>query len=130
MQTLWRANIRDMISRRFFRLIFGACAAVFLAGVGGIILALFPDITREAVVSLHYNIHFGVDEVGPWWRLFVPLGVAFLVTVGNVWYAARVWQREQVIAYAFAIVTLLVHVFVVLHVFFIVLLNLSSISLW
>lgn len=115
-----------MLRLRFFRLVFGACAVLFVAGVLMILAALFPAITQSPVVSLHYNIHFGVDAVGAWWRLFVPSGIAFVLTIANALYAARVWQREQVIAYAFAVAALLVNVFVFLHIVFIVLLNLTS----
>lgn len=120
------ANLRDMLSLRFFRVAFGACAVLFVAGIVTILAALFPAVTQSPVVSLHYNIHFGVDAVGAWWRLFVPSGIALVLTGCNALYAARVWHREQVIAYAFAIAALLVNVFVFLHVVFIVLLNFTS----
>lgn len=120
------SNLRDMLRLRFFRLAFGACVVLFVAGVVLILAALFPAITQSPVVSLHYNIHFGVDAVGAWWRLFVPSGLALVLTVGNAMYAARIWQREQVIAYAFAVAALLVNIFVFLHIVFIVLLNFTS----
>lgn len=115
-----------MASRRFFRLTFSASAFLFVAGVVGILVALFPEITQLPVVSLHYNIHFGVDTVGAWWRLFIPSTVALCITVGNMAYAAHIWLREYVIAYAFALAALFVNIFVFLHIVFIVLLNLSS----
>lgn len=120
------ASLRAMLALRFFRVAFGVCALLFVAGVAAILIALFPAVTRESFVSLHYNIHFGVDAVGAWWLLFVPSGVAFVLTIGNALYAARIWQREHVIAHAFAVAAILVNVFVLLHVVFIVLLNLSS----
>ena len=120
------ANLRVILALRFFRVAFGVCAVLFAAGVMIILLALFPAVTHEPFASLHYNIHFGVDAVGAWWLLFVPSGIALVLTAGNALYAARVWQREQVIAYAFAVAAVLVNACVLLHVIFIVLLNLAS----
>ncbi len=96
-----------------------------LSGVLVIAIALFPAALTAPVVSLHYNIHFGVDAVGAWWRLFVPTALGVVLTLGNFWYAARVWQREHVIAYAFLVATVLINIFVLLHIVCIVLLNLS-----
>lgn len=115
-----------MVALRFFRIAFGVCAVLFVGGVVGILAALFPAVTREPFVSLHYNIHFGVDAVGAWWRLFLPSGIALVLTIGNALYAARVLQREYVVAHAFAIAAILVNVFVLLHIIFIVLLNIPS----
>ncbi len=122
------SHMRDMLSRRFFRLAFGACALLFVGGLVIILAALFPAITVSPVVSLHYNIHFGVDAVGAWWRLFVPSFVALVLTLCNAAYAARMWQREHVIAYAFGVTAVLVNVFVLLHIVFIVLLNFTSLQ--
>lgn len=97
----------------------------FVVGILVMVIALFPAALTAPIVSLHYNIHFGVDAVGAWWRLFVPSALAAMLTLGNFWYAARVWQREHVIAYAFLVATVLVNIFVLLHIICIVLLNLS-----
>lgn len=115
-----------MLRLRFFRYTLGASVVLCVAGIVGILAALFPAITQAPIVSLHYNIHFGVDAIGAWWRLFVPSGLAAVAIVGNAFYAARVWSRERVVAYAFAVAALMINAFVLLHVIFIVLLNLSS----
>lgn len=118
-------NIRTFSHERFFRIAAGASFAMFAVGIFLIVWQLFPKVISEHVVPLHYNIHFGVDEVGPWWRLFLPSAIALVLSIGNMLYAGRVWQRERVIAHAFMVTTLLVHLFVLLHVIFIVLLNIS-----
>lgn len=118
-------NIRYVSANRFFRIATGASFAMIALGVAGIFWQLYPLLKGQPVVPLHYNIHFGVDQVGVWWRLFVPSGIAVILTLSNALYAATVWQREKVIAYAFLVTSLLLNVFVLLHIVFIVLLNLA-----
>lgn len=118
-------NYRSLSSVRFFRLVGVASFAMFVVGVVLILWQLFPDVMVNTIVPVHYNVHFGVDQVGPWWRLFVPSAFAVAVSVGNTVFAIRAWSREQVIAYAFFVTTLLVNIFVLLYVIFIVLLNIS-----
>lgn len=119
------SNLREIQANRFARWATVASFAMIALGVAGIVWQLFPAVQGEEVVPLHYNIHFGVDQVGPWWRLFVPSGIAFILTLVNALYAAHAWQRERVLAFVFTATSLLLNVFVLLHVVFIVLLNLT-----
>lgn len=59
-------------------------SVVFLAVLAAIALPLwrlFPDIYGRPVVPLHYNIHYGVDWTGAWWRIFfLPMmGIVFFI---------------------------------------------------
>lgn len=94
-------------------------------GVAGMLWQLYPNVLTQQVVPLHYNIHFGVDRVGPGWRLFIPSLVAVVLTLANMLSASAMWQRERVVALAFVVASLLVNVLVLLHIVFIVLLNLA-----
>lgn len=98
---------------------------LLLAGVLLIVLALFPEVQQLRVVPLHYNIHVGVDKVGAWWQLFVPSLIGLVLTIVNVLYAGRSWLREKVIAYAVIVTALVLDAIILVHVVFIVLLNLA-----
>lgn len=119
------ANLRTFSHERFFRIAVGVSFVLFVLPIALIVWQLIPDVISAHVVPLHYNIHFGVDEVGPWWRLFLPSAIALVLTIGNTLYAGRMWSREQSIAYALLVTTMFVNLFVALHVLFIVLLNIS-----
>ncbi len=125
MASAFFTNVRELFSRRFFRYSFAFCGVLLLAGTLLIVVALFPEVQALRVVPLHYNIHIGVDKVGAWWQLFTPLIIGVVLTLVNLVYAARVWTREKVIAYAMTVTALAVNLLVFIHVVFIVLLNVA-----
>lgn len=118
-------GLRQLLSVRFFRWALTACAFLLAAGIVLILAALFPEVQQLRVVPLHYNIHVGVDKVGTWWQLFTPSSVGIVLTMVNVGYAARTWTREKVVSYAAMITAVVLDVIILLHVVFIVLLNLA-----
>lgn len=119
------ANLREVHANRFAKWAMVGSLVMLVLGLAIIWWRLLPLVQGEEVVPLHYNIHFGVDWVGPWWRLFVPSGIALVMTLVNALFAAHMWQRERVIAFAFIIASLLVNVFVLLHIVFITALNIA-----
>lgn len=86
---------------------------------------LFPEVKTWRVVPLHYNIHLGVDKVGQWWELFVPSGIGVILTLLNTSYASIIWKREKVIAYAVMVTAVLVDLLVLIHLIFLVHLNVT-----
>lgn len=118
-------HVRALHELRFFKFATMASFVLLALGVAGIFWQLYPAVVKQPVVPLHYTIHFGVDQVGPGWRLFVPSILAFVLTIANLLFAGHMWQREKVIAYAFIVTSLFVNLFTLLHIVFIVLLNLT-----
>ncbi|MBI1908210.1 hypothetical protein HYS28_02210 [Candidatus Uhrbacteria bacterium] len=118
-------NLRSLFAGKFFRFATIGSLVLLAGGVALIIVALFPEVQELRVVPLHYNIHVGVDKVGAWWQLFVPTGIGLVLTAVNLVVAAKVWHREQVIAYAAVATSLVVDAIIAIHVGLIVLLNLA-----
>jgi hypothetical protein len=109
----------------FFRYIFFIILLLLLVQILFPAWRILPLIYGQGTVPLHYNIHFGVDSLGAWWRIFtVPLiGLLFLVI--NTIVAQTVWKREPMLAYLVVSATLLFEFFLFLAMVFIVLLNIS-----
>lgn len=113
------------MGQRFFRYATLASVVMLTGSVLFMWIVLFPEVQELRVVPLHYNIHVGVDRVGAWWQLFVPSIIGVVLTILNLVVAVRVWQREQVIAYAAVVTSLFVDLVIAIHLVLIALLNLA-----
>ncbi len=120
-----RQDWREISKLRFFRWSILTGLLLLLAGVLLVWFNLFPAVETWRVVPLHYNIHIGVDKVGSWWELFVPSGIGLILTVGNMVYATLIWRKEKVIAYAAMVTAVLVDLLVLIHLIFLVHLNVT-----
>lgn len=86
--------------RLFFRDFTVATSAVLMfAGVvwsfATVILKIHPN---KGQVFLHYNIIFGVDWVGDWWKMwFLPASIAAAVLV-NIFAAWWLYGRNSIFA--------------------------------
>lgn len=116
-------QFRQMKRKRFFQLTF-LFSVIFLVGsVALILLTLFPDIRTKDFVPLHYNIHFGVDLIGAWWRIFTAPAIGVIILVMNSVGALMIWRKERVISYFFFGIMLLTQIFLFIGVIFLVFLN-------
>ena len=76
------------------------------------------------ILSLHYNIYFGIDLIGAWYQIFIfpGLGLAFLLINAVIIYLF--YQKEKFLAQLLAMVTVLVELGLLASLFLITLLNL------
>lgn len=88
-------------------------------------LELYPEIMTKTAVPLHYNIHFGVDMFGAWWRVFTPAILGLLIIITNTILALVYWQKDKMISYCLLTTSVVLHVFLILATIFMTLLNLS-----
>jgi len=90
---------------------------------------LFPEVTNEYAVPLHYNIHSGVDRYGSWKWIFmssiIGASIFFINNIACVYF----WKRDRVLSELFLVVSALSQVLLFAAVIFVVLLNLSYASL-
>ncbi len=84
---------------------------------------LAPLAESRNVFSLHYNVFFGVDLVGPWFSvLYVPV-LGCILLVANRTFTRVLFEREQLLSYFFAITTLMIEALLFVAVVLITLLN-------
>ena len=120
-----RQPFTEMLAKRFFQV--SGAVSVLLIALGGFFIwwQLFPEIRSQIFIPLHYNIHFGVDALGPWWRIFtIPIFGASILIV-NMIVAAYHWKRERVLSYFFVGTALMSEVALFVALVFVILLNLT-----
>ncbi len=85
---------------------------------------IMPFSEDRPFIPLHYNVHFGIDQFGPWYDIFrIPvLGLVLLVV--NIFFQAAFYRREHVLSKFFAIATVVSEFILFVAMVLIVLLNL------
>lgn len=86
--------------------------------------SMLTSIRRDTdTIFLHYNIIFGVDLVGKWWRIFyLPLmGIGVLMI--NYFLAAAVYLFDKFLARFLTFWVLFFHLFLTVGIFLLVRLN-------
>ena len=114
-----------MRRERFFLVSFLFSALLIGLSVFLIWWQLFPEIQSQIFVPLHYNIHFGVDALGPWWRIFTIPMVGMGILLVNTSAAIFLWNREQALSYFFAATSVLSQIILFVALLFVILLNLT-----
>ncbi|MBU1126469.1 MAG: hypothetical protein ABH826_05105 [Patescibacteria group bacterium] len=121
----WGKNFKALFAKRFFQVTF-IVAFLFLALMTLLpAWQLLPDIKEAGTIPLHYNIHFGVDSFGVWWRVFmIPVSGAVILIV-NFLLAVAFWKRERVLSKFLAATAMLVQFLLFISMIFVVLFNLA-----
>ena len=86
-----RLYFRDFIVRSTL-IASGACV------IAGIIIPIlwFP---RGNNVVLHYNVSFGIDLVGSWFKILLVPFIMLLLLILNFSVGLWVWRRDRVLSY-------------------------------
>lgn len=116
---------RELFRLKFFRLAFGLSLAMIALAVVLPAWKVLPSIFGSELIPIHYNIHYGVDRTGPWWRIFTLPVIGLVVWLLNVPLAAVFSRHERMLGMFVAGMTLVVELFLLSAMVFVVLLNLS-----
>lgn len=74
-------------------------------------------------IFLHYNIIFGVDLVGDWWKILnMPLGGLLVLSV-NYFLSLVFYRSDRFLSRLLGFWTLLIHIFLAVSVFLLVRIN-------
>lgn len=114
-----------MLSVGFFRFVPIASALLLVTEVALIIWRVIPLVYGETAVPLHYNIHFGVDTIGDWKRVFTVPVIGLAVLCLNMFLARYFFSRERALSYIAAGSALFLECILFVATIFIVLLNIS-----
>ncbi len=84
---------------------------VFLSQTWFVLSNLEPT---EDLYYLHYNVIFGVDLVGPWWRmLFLPVNGLLIILVNYV-ISFLLYDKYKFLSYLVSFITVLLEVLLLL----------------
>jgi len=120
----FRSSLRilfsDLLVRRIFIIAF---AANILSWIATFLLA--RSIKQELAV-LHYNVVFGIDLIGPAYRLYIIPAVGLAVIAFNMLFASSVsGLRERALSVMIASITAIACVLTLLSLYFVYFVNFS-----
>lgn len=79
--------------------------------------------TDAGQIYLHYNLYFGIDNIGNWYEaLIIPLLGLFIIIFNNI-LAYFFYVQERVISYSLVISQLLLQIILFAAAIFVILLN-------
>jgi len=70
----------------------------------------------EAIVPWHYTVYFGIDRVGPWWKLIIYPLFGSLVALFNFLLMVGIYHQRRLFSYLIMIVANLVQVILFLQI--------------
>lgn len=85
---------------------------------------ILPISADNPYIPLHYNVYMGIDESGPWQRVFVLPAIGLGLLVVNTILQVVLHKREKVLSTFFAVTTVAGEAILLVSMVLIVLLNL------
>ncbi len=82
------------------------CTVLFYIAMTGVILSrLIPVGLRSGVLTLHYNVYLGIDEVRPWpWVFFSPAIMLGILLLNDV-FALGLFRQDELAARTLFVIT-------------------------
>lgn len=72
---------------------------------------------------LHYNIYYGIDLIGEWWRMYFIPAVGAGIIIFNFFLAWFIYVKERILAYFLFFASSIFQVFLLVSAALIILLN-------
>lgn len=103
-----------------------AIASLLLVSITGgiLLLKLLPEGWRSGVITMHYNIYLGIDDVRPWPWIFVVPSSALGATIANILLALGLFWRHGLASRTLLTAGLAVGIVWSIGVFFLIRVNL------
>lgn len=98
--------------------------AILMIGASCYMLVrLVPEGMRSGMLSLHYTIYLGIDEVQPWpWIMLLP-GLMIFVWLANFLVALGVYRGDHLAAKTLVAIYTLTNIIWIVCLFFLVIIN-------
>lgn len=117
--------LREIFKLRYFRILIFVSSIFWLGSVLLPSVRVVPVIYGKTAVPLHYNIHVGVDMVGPWWQIYLVPAIGLVTMVINVVLARFMWTRDPMLSHVAMAATAVIELLLLVAMIFIVFLSLS-----
>lgn len=121
------------ISKEFLKRVFTRDRIVSISAIVAVILHFITwilliwrglPLANRGFLPLHYNIYFGVDLIGPWYELFIPVLFGLGALIINFFLITLIYERRRLFAHFFSLGTVLLELIILTASFFMILLNL------
>jgi len=120
----WRFSAKLGWQNRFIRwlTIVNALVIVFMSVF--VLWRLIPEGLRASVLTMHYNVYLGIDDVRDWRWIFLLPGAMLVVFAGNLLFALGIYRHHALAAKVLVAFSSALTVLWCVGSFFIVLVNL------
>jgi len=86
---------------------------------------LFKNTPSEKdLVALHYSIYFGIDLIGPWYKIFNLPIIGFVFLLINSFLGFLLYHLEKILSYFLVIASVLIQVFLIVNGLLLLFINL------
>ncbi|PIY97283.1 MAG: hypothetical protein COY66_00090 [Candidatus Kerfeldbacteria bacterium CG_4_10_14_0_8_um_filter_42_10] len=114
------SNFREPLRSKFFSL--NLLFSIFLnIGIWGLIY--FFIIPNSEPVSLHYNIYFGIDLIGEWYKVYFISLSGLIIILVNYLVSAIIYSEKKVLSYLIIGFTALIQMLLALAAILVILIN-------
>jgi hypothetical protein len=86
-------------------------------------LNVFSYQTEYGQIFLHYNIYFGVDNIGSWYKAFIIPLLGIIIIIFNNILAYSFYLKERLISYVLVVSQVLIQLVLLAASIFVILLN-------
>ncbi|MFH1620930.1 MAG: hypothetical protein ABIB04_02495 [Patescibacteria group bacterium] len=119
----WRFSAKFAWQDRFIKWSLMANIAIIVGISSYILWRLIPEGIRSGVLTLHYTIYLGIDEVRPWpWITLLPV-IMLTVWLANFLVSLGVYRKDKLAAKTLVSVFTFTNIIWVICLFFIVIVN-------
>ncbi|MFA5935232.1 MAG: hypothetical protein WC787_00020 [Patescibacteria group bacterium] len=120
----WKFSARLGSQDAFLR--WTSILAMFIVFAMGIFLMVrvLPEGWRSGVVTFHYNIYLGIDDVRPWPWIFAVPGAAILTIAFDVLFSLGLFRKHPLASRTMMVVALASAIAWAIGSFFLMLVNL------
>ncbi len=119
----WRFSARLAWQDAFIRWTTVASAIVVVIVSGFILWHLIPEGLRSGILTMHYTIYLGIDDIQSWpWAFIVPGGMFGIVLVNTI-LSFGVFRSDAIAARALTALTAVIILIASIGSFFLVSIN-------
>lgn len=119
----WKFSARLATQDRFIRWT-AIGTAVLIMGMSAFFLwRLLPEGWRSGVITLHYNVYLGIDDVRAWPWLFALPGAAIATAAVDILFALGFFRQNKLASRTIVAVGFIAAVLWALGSFFLILVN-------
>jgi len=83
----------------------------------------FSYLTKFGQIYLHYNIYFGIDSIGEWYKVFIIPALGLIIILLNNILAYAFYLKEKIISYTLNVSQLILQIILLAAAVFVILLN-------
>ncbi len=119
----WKFSAQRAAQDRFTKWIAICIAIILTISVTFLLVRLIPVGRQSGILTLHYNVYLGIDDVGAWTWMFVFTGSVIGLAIIDVLFAFGLFRRDPLASKTLLVIALLALVLWSVGSFFLVSVN-------